>query len=152
MSLKDILVMLYKVGSTIRVGMDTFDTITTTVDKAKELVRNDVWEDHPDKAKFVALPDEQKEKVEKPHGLGLLTSIAGAESPEEIAEAQAAEQRAVKSGVNAAGKNPADDTDDKAQAEADAAANVKAKAAERKGDDKAAAKAKGKDDADGEKK
>lgn len=144
MNLKDILVMLYKVGSTIRVGMDTYDTITTTVDEAKKLVRNDVWEDHPDKASYVAKSDDEKQKIEKPAGLGLLTMIPGAESEEELAEQIRVEQRANQVATNAAAKNVSLDTDKKAQASADAAEGVKERA-------EAKAKKGGAKDADGKK-
>ncbi len=147
MNLKDILVMLYKVGSTIRVGMDTYDTITTTVDKAKELVRNDVWEDHPDKASYVAKSDDEKAKCEKPAGLGLLTMIPGAESAEDLEEQIRVEQRANTVATNAAARNMDLDTDKKAQASADAAEGVKERA-----EAKAEAKPKkGGKDADGKK-
>lgn|SRR6478736_658331 len=90
MNLGEIVVMLYKVGTKIRCGLDLFDTIVTTADKAKDLIRGDVWEDHPEKAKFVALPEDEKEKCEKPAGLGFLTCIPGVDHAAEVAEAEAA--------------------------------------------------------------
>lgn len=86
MDLGKIFVTLYKIGNAIRCGSDLYDTIVTTADKAKDIVRGEVWEDHPEKAKFVALPDEEKAKCEKPAGLGLLTCIPGVNHAEEVAE------------------------------------------------------------------
>lgn len=131
LNLKDILVTLYKIGSTIRVGMDTYDIITRNAEEAKHLVRNDVWEDHPDKASYVAKSDEEKQNCEKPAGLGLLTCIPGAESQEDLEAQIQAEQRANRVGANAAARNVAEDTETKAQAEAEAAAGVKERAAEK---------------------
>lgn len=111
MNLGEIVVMLYKVGTKIRCGLDLFDTIVTTADKAKDLIRGDVWEDHPEKAKFVALPEDEKEKCEKPAGLGFLTCVPGVDHAAEVAEADA------KAAAEA-----------KAQAEAEAAAKAEADA------------------------
>lgn len=90
MDLGKIFVTLYKIGKAIRCGSDLFDTVVTTADKAKDLIRGDVWEDHPNKAKFVALPEDEKEKCEKPAGLGFLTCIPGVDHAAEVAEAEAA--------------------------------------------------------------
>ena len=49
MDLGKIFVTLYKIGKAIRCGSELFDTVVTTADKAKDLIRGDVWEDHPDK-------------------------------------------------------------------------------------------------------
>lgn len=94
MDLGKIFVTLYKIGNAIRCGSELYDTIVTTADKAKEIVRSDVWEDHPEKAKFVALPDEEKAKCEKPAGLGLLTCIPGVNHAEEVAEQEKADAKA----------------------------------------------------------
>lgn len=90
MDLGKIFVTLYKIGKAIRCGSDLFDTVVTTADKAKDLIRGDVWEDHPEKAKFVALPEDEKDKAEKPAGLGFLTCIPGVDHAAEVAEAEAA--------------------------------------------------------------
>ncbi len=74
MNLGEILVTLYKVGTQIRAGLDLFDRIIVPAKEAVDLVKNDVWEDHPIKAKFVALPDEEKAKVDEPEGCGKLTT------------------------------------------------------------------------------
>lgn len=74
MKLGEILVTLYKVGTQIRAGLDLFDRIVVPAKEALDLVKNDVWEDHPDKAKFVALPDEEKKKCDAPDGCGRLTN------------------------------------------------------------------------------
>lgn len=74
MNLGEILVTLYKVGTQIRAGLDLFDRIIVPAKEAVDLVKNDVWEDHPAKAKFVALPDEEKAKTDEPEGCGKLTT------------------------------------------------------------------------------
>lgn len=74
MNLGEILVTLYKVGTQIRVGLDLFDRIVVPAKEALDLVTKDVWEDHPTKAAFVALPDEEKAQATEPHGCGLLTN------------------------------------------------------------------------------
>lgn len=96
MDLSKITVMLYKVGTKIRCGLDLFDTHVTTADKAKDLIRSDVWEDHPEKAKFVALPDGEKEQANKPEGLGFLTCIPGINHAAEVAEQEAEAEAAAK--------------------------------------------------------
>lgn len=76
MSIGEILVNLFKVGTQIRVGLETFDRIVVTAKEAVDLVTKGEWEDHPAKAAYVALSDEDKEKTEAPHGCGLLTTCA----------------------------------------------------------------------------
>lgn len=74
MNLGEILVTLYKVGTQIRAGLDLFDRIVVPAKEAIDLVTKGEWEDHPVKAKFVALPDEEKAKVDEPEGCGKLTN------------------------------------------------------------------------------
>lgn len=74
MNLGEILVTLYKVGTQIRAGLDLFDRIVVPAKEAIDLVTKGEWEDHPAKAKFVALPDDEKAKVDAPEGCGKLTN------------------------------------------------------------------------------